>query len=76
MYYTQAQHRPRHNGNLDGPVFGSHSKIIGSSYSIPERERDQRTAAEAHGPEVDAATAWLQSLAEQRGVPLEPGFSD
>ena len=48
---------------VEGPVFTSHSKALGTNYSNADRERDTAALAETHGDEVDAAMQWLRSVA-------------
>jgi len=53
-----------------GPVFRSHSKNIGASYDIEQRNRDIAAAQQSHEPEIKAAMAWLQHVTARAPGPF------
>ena len=48
-----------------GPAFTTHSKIVGTDYSIERRAADQAQLEQTYGLEVNEAATWLRATAAQ-----------
>jgi hypothetical protein len=54
-----------------GPVFSQHSKFS-VGYGRQQREVDHATIDQAHGEELGMVTQWVDAVAAQLGLPLQP----
>lgn len=55
-----------------GPTFSHHSKFSQLEYSFDVRESEHSKIEGAHGEEIDMVTKWVETVAKQMHVPLQP----
>jgi hypothetical protein len=65
---------PQVDAIVAGPVFSTHAKTPGQSYSAEARAREHQATAAAHSEEIAMVVQWIGAVAAQVGAPLEPGL--
>jgi hypothetical protein len=56
----------------NGPAFSRHSKSA-VDYGIEARVQEHNTAASTHSEEIGMVAQWIKAVADQMGIPLQPG---
>lgn len=57
-----------------GPVFSTHAKTPGQSYSAEARKQEHDAIAGLHAEEIGMVLQWIEAVAAQVGAPLRPGL--